>query len=84
MEQFIPTETEAAADRLGDLVPVAGHLVHMPSHIYLRLGRYHDAVITNQRAAAADEDYIAQCNVQGLYPATYPRDPETTRSPRAR
>ena len=71
MEQFTPKKAEAAADRLGDLVPVAGHLVHMPSHIYLRLGRYHDAVITNQRAAAADEDYIAQCNAQGLYRAAY-------------
>lgn len=45
--------------------------MHMPSHIYLRLGRYHDAVIANERAAAADEDYIAQCNAQGLYPAAY-------------
>ncbi len=71
MEQFTPKKAEAAADRLGDLVPVAGHLVHMPSHIYLRLGRYHDAVIANERAAAADEDYIAQCNAQGLYPAAY-------------
>ncbi|MCY4213400.1 MAG: hypothetical protein OXF68_07230 [Gammaproteobacteria bacterium] len=71
MEQFTPEKAEAAADRLGDLVPVAGHLVHMPSHIYLRLGRYEDAVKANQRAAAADEDYIAQCNAQGLYPAAY-------------
>ncbi len=71
MEQFTPNKAEEAADRLGGLVPVAGHLVHMPSHIYLRLGRYHDAVIANQQAAAADEDYIAQCNAQGLYPAAY-------------
>ena len=71
MEQFTPKKAEAAADRLGGLVPVAGHLVHMPSHIYLRLGRYEDAVTANERAAAADEDYIAQCNAQGLYPAAY-------------
>ncbi|MXW49763.1 MAG: hypothetical protein F4X81_17255 [Gammaproteobacteria bacterium] len=71
MEQFTPEKAEAAADRLGGLVPVAGHLVHMPSHIYLRLGRYEDAVTANERAAAADEDYIAQCNAQGLYPAAY-------------
>ena len=39
----------------------------------VRLGRYHDAVTANERAAAADEDYIAQCNAQGLYPAAcYP------------
>ena len=71
MEQFTPNKAEEAAERLGGLVPVAGHLVHMPSHIYLRLGRYHDAVIANQQAAASDEDYIAQCNAQGLYPAAY-------------
>ena len=71
MERFTPGKAEAAADRLGALAPVAGHLVHMPSHIYLRLGRYHDAVVANERAAAADEDYIAQCNAQGFYPAAY-------------
>ncbi len=71
MERFEPEKAEAAADRLGSLVPVAGHLVHMPSHIYLRLGRYADAVDANVKAAAADEDYIAQCNAQGLYPAAY-------------
>jgi hypothetical protein len=66
-----PERAEAAADELGDLVPVAGHLVHMPAHIYLRVGRYHDAVSQNELAAAADEDYIAQCNAQGFYPAMY-------------
>jgi len=66
-----PERAEAAADELGDLVPVAGHLVHMPGHIYLRVGRYHDAVIANELAAGADEDYIAQCNAQGFYPAVY-------------
>ena len=71
MEQYSPTKAEVVADRLGPLVPVAGHLVHMPSHIYLRVGRYHDAVIANTKAAESDEDYIAQCNAQGLYPAAY-------------
>ncbi len=71
MERFTPELAEPAADRLGPLVPVAGHLVHMPSHIYLRVGRYHDAVAANRRAALADEDYIAQCNAQGFYPAAY-------------
>ncbi len=71
MEKLTPELAEPAADRLGPLVPVAGHLVHMPSHIYLRVGRYHDAVATNQQAALADEDYIAQCNAQGFYPAAY-------------
>ena len=71
MERFEPHKAEPAADRLGPLVPVAGHLVHMPSHIYLRVGRYTDAVNANAKAALADEDYIAQCNAQGLYPAAY-------------
>lgn len=71
MERFEPEKAEAGADRLRNLVPVAGHLVHMPSHIYLRVGRYADAVEANARAAMADEDYIAQCNAQGLYPAAY-------------
>lgn len=71
MEQYYPAKAEVVADLLGSLVPVAGHLVHMPSHIYLRVGRYHDAVIANSKAAASDENYIAQCNAQGLYPAAY-------------
>ena len=71
MERFSPEKAEAAADRLGPLVPVAGHLVHMPSHIYLRVGRYHDAVLANQEAALADEDYLSQCDAQGFYPAGY-------------
>ncbi len=66
-----PERAEPAADQLSDLVPVAGHLVHMPAHIYLRVGRYHDAIVANEEAAAADEDYIAQCNAQGFYPAVY-------------
>jgi tetratricopeptide (TPR) repeat protein len=71
MEQYTPQKAVAAADALGPLVPVAGHLVHMPSHIYLRVGRYHDAVLANTEASLADEDYIAQCNAQGFYPAGY-------------
>lgn len=61
----------AAADRLRDLVPGSGHLVHMPSHIYLRVGRYHDAVVANQHAIEADQNYITQCHAQGLYPLGY-------------
>jgi tetratricopeptide (TPR) repeat protein len=66
-----PERAEAPADRLRDLVPGAGHLVHMPAHIYLRVGRYHDAATVNERAAAADESYITQCRAQGFYPAAY-------------
>jgi tetratricopeptide (TPR) repeat protein len=66
-----PERGLAAAYRLGHLCPGAGHLVHMPSHIFLRLGFYHDAVTANERAVAADETYIASCKVQGFYPAMY-------------
>ncbi len=66
-----PGRAEGPADRLGKLVPGAGHLVHMPAHIYWRIGRYHDASLVNIEAAKVDEDYIAQCNAQGFYPALY-------------
>ncbi|MGH9380008.1 MAG: hypothetical protein ACRD2Z_05295 [Thermoanaerobaculia bacterium] len=66
-----PERAEAPADRLLRLVPGAGHLVHMPAHIYLRVGRYHDASKSNEMAAAADETYITQCRAQGFYPAAY-------------
>jgi tetratricopeptide (TPR) repeat protein len=60
-----------SADHLGPLVPAAGHLVHMPSHIYIRVGRYADAADANIKAITADEDYITQCRAQGIYPAAY-------------
>ena len=60
-----------SADRLRALMPSAGHIVHMPSHIYIRVGRYLDAVEANQEAILADEDYISQCYSQGLYPLGY-------------
>ncbi|MEM8661331.1 MAG: hypothetical protein AAGF35_10640 [Pseudomonadota bacterium] len=66
-----PGRAEQAADTLADLVPGSGHLVHMPSHIYWRIGRYYDASEANVRAAKVDEEYIAQCKAQGLYPALY-------------
>lgn len=66
-----PGRAEAAADTLLTLVPGSGHLVHMPAHTYWRVGRYHDAAEANVRAAAVDEQYIAQCNAQGFYPALY-------------
>ena len=66
-----PERAEPASDRLLNLVPASGHLVHMPAHIYWRVGRYDDASNANIRAAAIDEEYIAQCNAQGFYPAAY-------------
>ncbi len=66
-----PDKAAASADRLLDLVPGSGHLVHMPSHIYIRLGRYLDGVESNERAVKTDEEYIVQCKVQGVYPLFY-------------
>jgi hypothetical protein len=66
-----PERAEAEADRLLPLMPGAGHIVHMPAHIYQRVGRHEDVIRVNQMAAQADEDYIAQCKAQGLYPLGY-------------
>jgi len=66
-----PDRAERSADRLGPLMPAAGHMVHMPAHIYIRVGRYADAADANARAILADEDYLAQCQAQGLYPVSY-------------
>jgi tetratricopeptide (TPR) repeat protein len=66
-----PERGLAAAHRLRDLVPGAGHLVHMPSHIYLRLGNYHEATLCNERAIAADEAYITRYKVKGVYASMY-------------
>ncbi|WP_299593984.1 hypothetical protein [uncultured Microbulbifer sp.] len=66
-----PARAEKAADNLQGLMPGAGHIVHMPAHIFQRVGRYADSVKANERAIAADEDYISQCRAQGLYPMAY-------------
>lgn len=60
-----------AADRLMKLFPNAGHLVHMSSHIYIRTGRYHDAVLSNQLGVKADNAYLAQTQAEGIYPLAY-------------
>jgi tetratricopeptide (TPR) repeat protein len=67
-----PERGVAAADTLRELLPGSGHLVHMPAHIYARVGRYHDAVIANQKAIAADDSYLAICKpAPGVYPLGY-------------
>jgi len=68
-----PEKAEAAADRLESLAPDAGHLVHMPSHIYWRVGRYQDAVTANLSGAKADESLFALCGPGGypVYSAIY-------------
>lgn len=71
VEYAQPDKAVAGAERLRHLAPGAGHLVHMPSHIFRRVGRYADASKSNEAAIAADEDYIAQCRAQGIYPLAY-------------
>jgi len=71
VEQEQPERGVAPADRLRRVVPGAGHLVHMPSHIYIRVGRYHDGSLANELAVEADNDYVTQCRAQGIYPVAY-------------
>jgi tetratricopeptide (TPR) repeat protein len=66
-----PARAEKYANVLAGLLPGAGHLVHMPSHIYNRIGRYDDGVTWNQRAARADEAYFDATNDRGMYAAMY-------------
>jgi len=58
---------EAAADRLGDITPGLGHLVHMPSHIYIQVGRYDDSVRCNDEGARLDREYFESVGTQGEY-----------------
>jgi tetratricopeptide (TPR) repeat protein len=59
------------AERLGSLVPGAGHLVHMPTHIYVRIGRWDDAVEHNATAVHVDQEYLAARHPTGVYPIGY-------------
>ena len=66
-----PERGTAAAMRLGGLAPSAGHLVHMPSHIYLRTGDFGEAAKSNDKAIVADRNYIQKSGAQGIYPLMY-------------
>ena len=71
VEAIYPERAVACAERLAALMPAAGHIVHMPGHIYIRVGRYNDAVEANVHAVHADETYIADQRPQGIYPLAY-------------
>jgi tetratricopeptide (TPR) repeat protein len=77
VEEKYPERAVACAERLASLMPGAGHLVHMPGHIYVRVGRYMDAVRANEHAVHADETYIrdqrpaAGMYTMGYYPHNY-------------
>ncbi len=66
-----PERALAPAHKLAAMAPAAGHLVHMPAHVYIRTGDYESGVRTNQLAAAADRAYIKSSGVQGIYPMMY-------------
>ena len=66
-----PERALAGANRLASLAPAAGHIVHMPAHIYIRTGDYAAAAKTNEEAAAIDRAYIQRSGVQGIYPMMY-------------
>ncbi|MBX3332713.1 MAG: hypothetical protein KF876_01240 [Nitrospira sp.] len=77
VEAVHPERAVKVAERLAGLMPGAGHLVHMPGHIYIRVGRYEDAIKANEHAVHADESYIrdqspaAGIYVLGYYPHNY-------------
>ncbi|HET9948991.1 MAG TPA: tetratricopeptide repeat protein [Longimicrobiales bacterium] len=77
VEKEQPELAVPCAERLASLMPGAGHLVHMPGHIYIRVGRYLDAVETNRHAVHADESYIQDLRpgvgryTAGYYPHNY-------------
>jgi len=66
-----PERALAGANKLAELAPNAGHIVHMPAHVYIRTGDYDAAVKTNEQAAAVDRAYIKATGVQGIYPMMY-------------
>ena len=77
VEAVQPERAVSAAERLAGLMPGAGHLVHMPGHIYVRVGRYEEAIAANEHAVHADETFIRDHNpafgvyVAGYYPHNY-------------
>lgn len=71
VEAVAPAKAVACAERLAQLMPGAGHLVHMPAHIYIRVGRYNDAIDANLHAVHTDETYIASEGPTGVYPIGY-------------
>ena len=71
VESVDARRAEPAADALRGLAPGIGHLVHMPSHIYMQRGRYAESYEVNALAVIADEGYITQCRAQGIYPLNY-------------
>lgn len=66
-----PEKALASARLLSTLVPGSGHLVHMPSHVYINTGDYHLGTLSNLNAVKTDSIYSAACHAQGIYPLAY-------------
>lgn len=66
-----PEKALRSAERLKTLLPSSGHLLHMPSHIYLLVGDYHQAAHCSEEALAADREYVNTYGMEGTYPQSY-------------
>ncbi|WP_404356620.1 tetratricopeptide repeat protein [Methylotuvimicrobium sp. KM1] len=66
-----PEKALPSAQRLPSLVPSSGHLVHMPAHIYIRTGRYRDAILANQQAVKSDHGYLSHNHTESIYTLAY-------------
>lgn len=66
-----PEKALPSAQRLPSLVPASGHLVHMPAHIYIRTGRYRDAILANQQAVKSDHGYLSHNHTESIYTLAY-------------
>lgn len=66
-----PERAVPCAERLPELMPGAGHVVHMPAHIYMRVGRYHEAAERNEHAVSVDHAYLDHRRLVGTYSADY-------------
>ncbi|MCI0437065.1 MAG: hypothetical protein L0271_26005 [Gemmatimonadetes bacterium] len=71
VEAAYPERAVPCADRLPSLMPGAGHIVHMPAHIYVRVGRWADAITTNEHATHADAQHIEDMAPDGIYRLGY-------------
>ncbi len=70
MSQHAETALESAY-LLRDLVPGAEHLVYMPSHTYIQIGKYYEGIVANQKAVLVYSLYVEDCHAQGVYPFAY-------------
>ena len=71
VEAVAPERAVWCAERLAAMMPGAGHLVHMPAHIYVRVGRYQEAVEANRHATHADAEWLGDRRPEGIYAAAY-------------